>query len=518
MQWEWNFEPYSPLSHVQIAGDILYWWQDTDNDPRNSAINEKQTVPDFQEFGPLWHIPDDVLKALLQQLDIPTPPWLEWPTPGIEEMTAYVNKGDMVSLRFLLSQGIRPDGRDKGGYDPFYRAVRAGRRDIALWFLEQGYPPNRYYHHHRTALMVAVEEREREVIATLLARGADPKARDDWGESVLSRAARYEGTPLSIVQLLVEAGADDLDGALVQAVYYNNRRIVEYLLQRGADVNGRDSYGWSPLEASFRRGGDHPGMVRTLIAAGADLRQPFSHGWTMVHAAAQRAWGKIMQVGLDAGVPVDSREPGLNSTPLMVAVQNGKNLAAVKALIAAGADVNARASSEIEGQTPLIILAQYGDFWDMAETLINAGADVNATDHQGLSALVYAVERNAKMVVRLLLEKGADANVRALPQPHLPAGYLGSSVLKIATEKKDSALVAALLQAGANANNPEAYNFTPLHQAAFNNNVAMVRLLLEHGANPNGAEEDTHRTPLYYAKDDAVRRLIEEAGGKASTD
>lgn len=513
MQWEWNNEPHSPISSVRLEGDILHWWQDTDHDTRQSAINEKQTVQDFHEFGPLWHVPPDVLQALIQETGITDPPWLEWPTPGIEEMTTYVNKGDTVSLRFLLSEGIRPDGRDKSGYDPFYRAVRAGRRDIALWFLDQGYPANRYYHHHRTALMVAVEEREREVIATLLARGADPCAHDDWGESVLSRAARYEGTPLSIVQLLVEAGADDLDGALVEAVYYNNRRIVEYLLRIGANVNGRGADGWSPLEAAFRRGGDHPGMVRSLIAQGADLLQPFSHGWTIVHAAAERAWGKIMQVGLDAGVPVDSREPGLGSTPLMIAVQNGKNLAAVKALIAAGADVSARTNEESDSQTPLIILAQYGDFWDMAETLINAGVDVNAVDAQGQSALVYAVERTSKMVVRLLLEKGADPNVRAARQAHVPASYPGASVLRLAAEKRDPSLVTALLQAGANPNSREAYNFTALHQAAYNNNATIVKILLQHGADPLIQEDESGKTPLDYAKENTIKQLLEEAGG-----
>lgn len=515
MQWEWYYEPYSPLSSVRIEGEILYWWQEADHDQRQSTINEKQTIQDFYELGPLWRIPDNVLQALLEQLAITNPAWLEWPTPGIEEMTAYVTKGDMVSLRFLSSQGVRPDGRDKFGYDPFYRAVRAGRRDIALWFLEQGFPANRYYHHHRTALMVAVEEREREVIATLLARGASPTARDDWGDSVLVRAARYEGTPLSIVQLLVEAGADDLDGALVQAVFYNNRRIVEYLLRRGANMNGRDANGWSPLEASFRRGGDHPGMVRMLITGGVDLRQAFTNGWTMVHAAADRAWGKIMQVGLDAGVPVDSRESNGGYTPLMIAVQNGKNLAAVKALIAAGADVNARGFASGDEQTPLMILARYGDFWDMAETLINAGADVNATDSKGQSALLFAVERNAKMVVRLLLEKGADPNVRAHPQPHIPAGYLGATVLKLAAEKRDTYVARLLLEAGAVVNSIEAYNFTPLHQAVFNNNLAMVRLLLEHGADPNAIEEESGRTPLDYAKDTAIRSVLEGAAGSA---
>ena len=56
---------------------------------------------------------------------------------------------------------------------------------------------------------------------------------------------------------------------------------------------------------------------------------------------------------------------------------------------------------------------------------------------------------------------------------------------------------------------------TPLHEAAREGNTAMVRLLLQSGANVNApAIHDS--TPLDYAKTEEVARVIEEAGGKHS--
>jgi ankyrin repeat protein len=218
-----------------------------------------------------------------------------------------------------------------------------------------------------------------------------------------------------------------------------------------------------------------------------------------------------MQTGLDGGIPVDSREPEGNLTPLMIAVRNGKNLAAVKALIAAGADVNARAPSADDGQTPLIFLAQYGDFWDMAETLINAGAEIDTIDSHEKTALVYAVERNARMLVRLLLEKGADPNVRAQRSPNLPDAYPGPSVLKVAAARRDTFTAEALLEAGAVVNSYEARNVTPLHQAASHNNAKMVSLLLRYGANPLAADDEQGLRPLDYATESHVKQILKEA-------
>ena len=89
-------------------------------------------------------------------------------------------------------------------------------------------------------------------------------------------------------------------------------------------------------------------------------------------------------------------------TPLARAVEN-TNLAMVETLLAAGADVNAAASS---GLVPLMTAARTGNP-DVVRTLLAHGADVDAAvTENGSTALMWAVARRHRELVRILLGRG----------------------------------------------------------------------------------------------------------------
>ncbi len=75
----------------------------------------------------------------------------------------------------------------------------------------------------------------------------------------------------------------------------------------------------------------------------------------------------------------------------------------VRALLAAGADVNAKTPT---GGTALMITARFGHP-EIAQALIAAGADVNATDEDGKTALARATGGGHTEIVRVLLAAGA---------------------------------------------------------------------------------------------------------------
>jgi ankyrin repeat protein len=70
--------------------------------------------------------------------------------------------------------------------------------------------------------------------------------------------------------------------------------------------------------------------------------------------------------------------------------------------------------------------------------------------------------------------------------------------------------VQTLLENGANPNTKDNNGWTPLHWAAFKDYVDVVRVLLERGADPWIADNGGH-IPLDYAKDSAIRSLLESA-------
>ncbi|MHB1141596.1 MAG: ankyrin repeat domain-containing protein [Sulfuricaulis sp.] len=97
-----------------------------------------------------------------------------------------------------------------------------------------------------------------------------------------------------------------------------------------------------------------------------------------------------------------------DDSPLFEAVRRGDK-AAVEALLAKGADVNAKGEY---GYTPLHEASRGQK--DIAGLLLAKGADVNAKDNYGKTPLSYGVTQNGNTdLVKLLLAKGADINIKS---------------------------------------------------------------------------------------------------------
>jgi len=158
------------------------------------------------------------------------------------------------------------------------------------------------------------------------------------------------------------------------------------------------------------------------------------------------------------------------NTPLLYAASFG-SVEAVRALVAAGADVNAKNGFDL---TPLIGAATN---LEKARILVAKGADVNARTKQGRTALMIAAACDGcSEVVKLLLAKGADAKVKDTG---------GATALAMAADAGDNDSLRLLLAAGGEAQTVESSGVTPLIHAAFNCDLDAAKLLLAKGADVN---------------------------------
>jgi ankyrin repeat protein len=119
--------------------------------------------------------------------------------------------------------------------------------------------------------------------------GADTNAANETGESVLAYAMRYRCST-DLVQLLIKSNADifdfDDEGVSIfdMAVTYNNREMVQYLIEQGRDVNKTDRRsGFSALMAAACYGRNE--IVQLLLEAGADKNARDSKGFTAIDFA-----------------------------------------------------------------------------------------------------------------------------------------------------------------------------------------------------------------------------------------
>lgn len=160
--------------------------------------------------------------------------------------------------------------------------------------------------------------------------------------------------------------------------------------------------------------------VKTLLDKGVDVNTRDMDGNTALDFAAGEGHLEVVKVLLDKGADVNVKGKMLGFTPLMTATRHGHE-EIVKILLDKGADVNAisgavtfswtsfdGSSSESGvrgGWTALIIAAQEGNA-DIVKVLLQKGADVNIKDVNGDTALVWAEKNNYNEIAQLFKQAG----------------------------------------------------------------------------------------------------------------
>ncbi|KAK4160704.1 ankyrin repeat-containing domain protein [Cladorrhinum sp. PSN259] len=159
------------------------------------------------------------------------------------------------------------------------------------------------------------------------------------------------------------------------------------------------------------------------------------------------------------------------------------------------------------GQTPLSWAAESG-YKVVVRLLLEKGANIEATDSNGRTALSWATLKGHEPVVRLLLEQGADVEMESI--------YSGRTLLLWAAQNGHEAVVRLLLEQGADIEVKNIYNGqTPLLWAAQNGHEVVVRLLLEQGADVEVKNIYDSQTPLLWAarnRHEAIVWLLLEQG------
>jgi ankyrin repeat protein len=370
---------------------------------------------------------------------------------------------DAAAVRSLLTQKVDVNEPGQDGTPPLHWAVRVEDLATSRLLIEAGAQaslPNRY---GLTPLAIAAGHGNPDIIGLLLDHGADPNAVDPAGEIPLMAVARLGR--LDAVTLLLDRGArvDAADEtyrqtALMVAVRENHPAVARALLERGAAVNARTRIGRTPqwvLPNSVPGFGHGIGIVRGGLPSRGS-RAPVPGGMTPLLYAARDGRMETTRILLDAGADIEARD-GNDITPLISAITNNHPDVA-RFLIERGANIRA---VDWYGRTPL---------WAAVETR-NMDVD-NAT-------FVNSIDRGPYLdLIRLLLERGADPNVRMQEVPPIRRDFLrttgslswvdftGQTPFLTASLAGDLAVMKLLLSHGADPTIPTFGGTTPLMAAA----------------------------------------------------
>jgi ankyrin repeat protein len=247
--------------------------------------------------------------------------------------------GNAAIVQTLMAAGANPNAALLLGETPLMTAARAGHVEVVRLLLAAGAHPNArparkettpcLFDRSRTcstqaggqtALMWAVAHKHGDVVAMLLANGADVHAKSDvyalkkagdvphpipenqrafphGGDTALMFAAR--AGDLRSASLLVASGANvnDTDAwgmsAVAMAAYNNRIDVAEFLLERGADPNLASSE-IGPLHAAILHRNEK--LVAALLASGADPNTPL-RAWTGFERGSRDRWIHLATVG-----------------------------------------------------------------------------------------------------------------------------------------------------------------------------------------------------------------------------
>ena len=291
----------------------------------------------------------------------------------------------------------------------------------------------------------------------------------------------------------VNAAQPDGSTALAWAVHLGERRMAEALLDSGAKVNTADEYGETPVTLAAANG--DAGLVERLVAAGGNARDARWNGETAVMIAAGAGSLDAVRQLVQHGADVNLAEPRGGQTALMWAAAEGHS-DVVAGLVGMGANVDAASGT---GFTPLVFAAIRNDVASI-KTLLDAGANPNIVLLSRANAIIVAMQYRHTASALMLLEGGADINVR---------DRAGNTPLHLAAQEGDMNLVGALLarRADPNARTPKsmapagargggpgrgaiAGEQTPLMMAARGDHEDVMRALVAAGADPGLRAQD----------------------------
>ncbi|CAH2055772.1 unnamed protein product, partial [Iphiclides podalirius] len=203
-------------------------------------------------------------------------------------------RGHKEIVRLLLSVDALPCAVDKKGATPLHLAAWKGDSDIVSMLLAHNNPTvniDQWTSDQETALLIAAQFGYVDVVAQLLARGADAELRNMKDESALDLAAQYgrletvqhmlRVRPLLVQPYKYPSCRDKIFSSstpLHRASKNGHKEVVSALLDAGFDPNVR-SYSGTPLHEAACFG--KASVVRILLAKGADLHAVDNRGRTV---------------------------------------------------------------------------------------------------------------------------------------------------------------------------------------------------------------------------------------------
>jgi ankyrin repeat protein len=469
-----------------------------------------------------------------------------------------VSSKDLAACQLVVANAASSSlhTEDKHGNSPVDLAMagllggRSGDDGILDFLVQQGSAERKHEAQWFRAFCSAICSGSRVLIDVFVRHGRSLLDRHPTKGGTALHFAVHTATASTLepIDLLVQAGVDvnavDNDGvtALHIAAQRCDSGVVRCLIKHGAMVDAIDSgFGGTPLTGAIF--GAKVDNARVLIDAGASAFHKVKAGRPLLHLAAQEGQREILELLITKGVPASTLDE-LGHTAAYWACQNG-HLECIKFLVSQGLDLRAGKTDLMEeaitkGHIPIVeFLWKRGlPITESRLGLLHGSEDI----HSSRWDVLYFLLRHVQPPKPAEGDGEDEAYKSTFPEPYLSFGFpiLAAALLeagrRLGTASLDShsgALLLftcaqhgfvsgtqTLLRAAPSLDEVQKYYAEPhgwrgLEIAVCKNNIALVKLFLEHGWDPN-REDVRGRTSLHLAALCGASDVVEELLGECN--
>jgi uncharacterized protein len=459
-------------------------------------------------------------------------------------------RGDRAIVRLLLEQKADVNGQQPDGTTALHWAAFHDDLELANLLIASGAEVKIVTRDEKiTPLLLAAQNGSAAMTKALLEAGADPNSANALGTTVLMFAAASGDA--NTVKLLLDRGAkinaqESARGqsALFFAAALNRAEVIKLLLARGADPKiatkvakmerVRVDADGNPLPADAPEGrgnektqaegttpdrGGRGGKAGDVTASGPrSVGASTMGGMTALLLASRDGHKNAVAALLDGGTPINQVGEGDQTSPLIVAILNGRYDLA-KYLLERGADPNLPNSYGLGALYATVDVQWAPHAWypqpnttqeqttylELMAVLLKHGANPNVrlakklwfrgpsqdptwVDPIGSTAFWRAAQSADVAAMRLLKENGADPNLASAQNatPLLVAsgiGWMANHSANVPGGWLDA--VRYCVEIGADVNAVDNRGYTALHGAAYLGENEVVKFLVSKGAKIN---------------------------------
>lgn len=375
------------------------------------------------------------------------------------DLIGFSVKNNLLELtNFLLKKGANPNSINNG-HSLLTQAISRKYNDIAVCLIQNGADIN--LENQPSLLNIAIVNNDIEMVNFLIKHNvkiqvdgqADPlllslgiskdlaniiletdyRFSNDYlieGEKPVEAFSIYDDLDIELYEKIIAKISKEIDinytidygiPAIHKLVMSGNMPFIKILLKNGMDINKKiikeDTKfleGCTPLFLSVHLGKEH--IMRELIKLGADVNissLKYSSALALsLHNGNSRIFDYLVKNGANIDEDIIKSDDSQMNIIHYVAQYNRPEM--MSSLLHVGEDINRKAYSKNEtfdNITPLMVSVYYSSF-DNIKFLLENNADINYQNKDGYSAIAYAALTGQKEIFDLLVQYGANTDIR----------------------------------------------------------------------------------------------------------